>query len=141
MSGALRAGLAALAALVLSGCVSISARADFGPRISPHVLDQIVPGETTRAEVLERLGPPAEFLRAEVSDALGDDGMRVSGAVRLGNRALDVLTWQHDRFRSFGRWWIVYLRVDSVARSDLLMIVFDERDLVREVSFRAADDG
>ena len=126
------------ALLGTSGCISMSADADLGPRISPHVLETLVPGQTARAEVLERLGPPDEYLRSEVAGALGDDERRVSGAVRLGNRAIDVLTWQHDRMRIRGYWWIFGVSARTTVRSDLLMIVFDENEVVSEVSFREA---
>lgn len=126
--------------LVGSGCVSITADADLGPRISPAVVEQILPGQASRAEVLQRLGPPDEYLRSEVEGALGDDAVRVSGAVRLGNRAIDVLTWRYDRMRVRGRWWIFFLGVDTTVRSDLLMIVFDENEIVSELSFREAEE-
>ncbi len=134
------ARLAPLVALLLvgGGCISITAEADLGPRISPAVVEQILPGQADRAEVLERLGPPDEYLRSEVAGALGDDEARVAGAVRLGNRAIDVLTWQRDRMRSHGRWWLFYVHVDMIVASDLLMIVFDENEMVSEVSYREA---
>ena len=134
------ARLTPLVALLLvgSGCISITAEADLGPRISPAVVEQILPGQADRAEVLERLGPPDEYLRSEVAGALGDDVVRVSGAVRLGNRAIDVLTWRYDRMRVRGRWWLFFLGVDTTVRSDLLMIVFDENEMVSEVSYREA---
>ncbi len=133
-----RLALPLLWLLAGSGCISITADAELGPRISPAVLEQIVPGRADRAQVLERLGPPDEYLRSEVAGALGDDAVRVSGAVRLGNRAIDVLTWRYDRMRVRGRWWLFFLGLDTTVRSDLLMIVFDEDELVREVSFREA---
>lgn len=133
-----RLALPLLWLLAGSGCISITADAELGPRISPAVLEQIVPGRADRAQVLERLGPPDEYLRSEVAGALGDDTVRVSGAVRLGNRAIDVLTWRYDRMRVRGRWWLFFLGLDTTIRSDLLMIVFDEDELVREVSFREA---
>ncbi len=126
------------ALLALPGCVSISVSAALGPRLSPQLLDLVVPGETTRAQVLEVLGPPEEYLRHEFLDSLGDDATRVSGAVRIGNRAQDVFTWQHDRFDARGRWWLLYLWIDTNVESDILMITFDERDMVREVAFRRA---
>ncbi len=133
-----RLALPLLWLLAGSGCISITADAELGPRISRAVLEQIVPGRADRAQVLERLGPPDEYLRSEVAGALGDDTVRVSGAVRLGNRAIDVLTWRYDRMRVRGRWWLFFLGLDTTIRSDLLMIVFDEDELVREVSFREA---
>jgi hypothetical protein len=124
--------------LGLCGCFSMSASSALGPRISADVVERIEPGRTTLAEVLSELGPPEEFLRPEVVNALDDEEARVSGAIRVGNRAHDVLTWQHDRFDSRGRWWLFYLWVDTTVDSDILMVVFDERDRVREVSFRRA---
>ena len=104
------------------------------------MLDRIEPGQTTRQEVLALLGPPEEFLRSEVGSALDDDTVRVSGAIQLGNRALDAFTWQHDRLESRGRWWLLYMWLDTTVESDILMIVFDERDLVSEVGFRGSRD-
>jgi hypothetical protein len=134
--------IAPLVAVLLgsSGCVWMAGDAELGPRISPAVLDTIVTGRTKRAEVLARLGPPDEYLRSEVTTALGDDETRVSGAIRLGNRAIDVLTWRHDRLRFRGRWWILALTSTATLRSDVLMIVFDADDVVAEVSFREAEE-
>jgi hypothetical protein len=126
------------ALLTLCGCLSMSASSSFGPRISPAVVERIQPGRTTLAQVLAELGPPGEFLRPEVVSSLDDENARVSGAIRVGNRAHDVLTWQHDRFDARGRWWLLYLWADTVVDSDILMIVFDEHDRVREVSYRRA---
>lgn len=125
--------------LTLCGCLSMSASTSLGPRISPAVVERIQPGRTTLAEVLAELGPPEEFLRPEVVSSLDDENVRVSGAIRVGNRAHDVLTWQHDRFDARGRWWLFYLWTDAVVDSDILMIVFDEHDRVREVSYRRAE--
>ena len=125
--------------LVLPGCLSMSASATFGPRISSEVLVSIVPGKTSKAEVVARLGPPEEYLRQEVAAGLSDDEARISGAIQLGNRAHDVLTWQHDRFQARGRWWLLYLWIDSEVDSDVLMIVFDEQERVRDISFRETE--
>ena len=122
--------------LALPGCLSMSASASFGPRISSEVLVGIVPGETSKAEVVAKLGPPEEYLRQEVAAGLSDDEARISGAIQLGNRAHDVLTWQHDWFHARGRWWLLYLWIDSEVDSDVLMIVFDEQERVRDISFR-----
>lgn len=132
-----RAALCTTLLLSASGCLSIRADAELGPRISPAVLESIVPGETGRAYVLALLGPPDEYLRSEVAGALGDDELRVSGALRLGNRAIDVLTWRHDRLQVRGGWWLLFAKASTSVRSDLLMIAFDG-DVVREVGFREA---
>ena len=64
-----------------------------------------------------------------------------SGSIQIGNRAHRVLTWQHDRLRARGRWWLVYLWTEATIDSDVLMIIFDEDDLVSSAGVRrAADD-
>jgi hypothetical protein len=131
---------AALLTIVLStsACFSMKGSAEFGPRLSPDTATRIIPGETTRAELLAWLGPPEEFQRAEVSVALGDAATRVSGAVSLGNLAHDVFTWQHDRISARGRWWLLYLWTETSIDSDVLMVVFGEDDRVAAVSLREA---
>ena len=78
---------ALLPALLLSGCLYAQASAHFGSVLDPEVIARIVPGRTTKAEVLELLGPPEEYLRSEVIGSLGDETTRITGAVALGNRA------------------------------------------------------
>lgn len=136
----MRAAFGIALALALSGCLSMSASSEIGPRISPDVLAEITPGKTTRAEVLESLGPPSEFLAPEVGTALGDEEARLSGSIQIGNRAHRVLTWQHDRLRARGRWWLVYLWSEARIDSDVLMIIFDEDDLVSSAGMRRAAD-
>ncbi len=132
----MRLATAALLALVVTGCVSIRSNASFGPHLSESILSRLVPGETGKGEVLALLGPPEEFLRHELVGALSDDSARTSEAVRLGNLAHDVFTWQFDRVEARGRWWGFYLWIHARVNSDILMVVFDENERVVERSFR-----
>lgn len=122
--------------LLATGCLYVQAGGSFGPHLDPELHEQIVPHQTTKAEVLRLLGPPDEFLRPEVREALRDDAKRVSGAISLGNRAHDVFTYQHDWVRARGTWLLLYAFVRARVESDLLVIFFDPEDRVREVSFR-----
>ena len=124
--------------LALSGCLYVSASGYFGPPLDPAVVARIVPGQTTKREVLAWLGPPEEFLRSEVLESLADETSRVSGAVALGNRAQDVFSWQHDTLAGRGHILGLYNRLQADVQSDLLVVFFDAQDVVREVSFRAA---
>jgi hypothetical protein len=129
-------GLGLLPALLLSGCLYVSASGSFGPDLDPAVVARIVPGQTTKAELLAWLGPPDEFLRSEVLGALGDDTTRVSEAVALGNRAQDAFTYQHERLSGVGNVLLLYNRIRARLESDLLVVFFDADDRVREVGFR-----
>jgi len=130
-----------LAALpLLQGCLYVKASGAFGPVLHADVVARIAPGVTTKREVLALLGPPEEFLRSEVIGSLGDQTTRVAGAVALGNRAQDAFTWQHDVLDGRGTLALLYNRFDADIESDLLVVFFDEADVVREVAFRKASE-
>ncbi len=129
---------ALLPALLLSGCLYVSASGVFGSALDPEVFTKIVPGQTSKRQVLDLLGPPEEFVRSEVLAALGDETARLSGAVALGNRAQDAFTYQRDTLTARGSVWILYNYIRARTESDLLVIFFDREDVVREVSFRKA---
>ena len=135
MADRLRA-VALMPALLLSGCLYISASGSFGSYLDPEVVSRIVPGESTKGQVLELLGPPEEFVRSEVLGSLGDETARVAGAVSLGNRAQDAFTYQRDTLSARGSLLILYNRARARIETDLLVIFFDEEDRVREISFR-----
>jgi hypothetical protein len=123
---------------LLSGCLYVQASGSFGPRLDPEVVARIVPGETTKRQVLAWLGPPEEFLRSEVVESLGDETTRVSGALALGNRAQDAFSWQRDSLVGSGNVLLLYNRFQADVESDVLVVFFDEEDRVREVSLRMA---
>lgn len=127
---------ALLPVLVLQGCLYASASGSFGPWLDPAVVDRIVPGATTKADVLAWLGPPEEFMRSEVLDSLGDDVTRLSGAVSISNRAQDAFTYQQDHLDGRGTFLLFFNRVGAQFESDLLVVFFDADDRVREVGFR-----
>jgi len=129
-------GAALLPALLLSGCLYVQASGSFGSYVDPALVSQIVPGESTKGQVLELLGPPEEFVRSEVLGSLGDETARVAGAVSLGNRAQDAFTYQRDTMKARGTMLILVNLVRGQIETDLLVIFFDEEDRVREVSSR-----
>lgn len=119
-----------------TGCFYVGASGAFGPVLREETVARIVPGETTKREVLALLGPPEEFLRTEVLDALNDEITRVTRAIALGNRAQDAFTWQFDTLGGAGTFLVLYNRIRIDAESELLVVFFDEQDRVREVSLR-----
>jgi hypothetical protein len=137
MTVAERLGAAALLpALLLSGCLYVQASGSFGSYVDPALVSKIVPGETTKGQVLELLGPPEEFVRSEVLRSLGDETARVAGAVSLGNRAQDAFTYQRDTLKARGSLLVLGNLVRAQIETDLLVVFFDDQDRVREVSFR-----
>jgi hypothetical protein len=125
-----------LSALLLSGCLYVSASGSSGSFLDPAVVSRIVPGESTKGQVLDLLGPPQEFVRSEVVGSLGDETARISGAVALGSRAQDAFTYQLESASAWASILLLYNHVRGRIETDLLVIFFDPEDRVREVSFR-----
>jgi len=121
---------------LLSGCLYVAASGSFGPVLDPDVVATLVPGQTTKAEVLERLGPPQEYVRPEILTSLTDETTRIDGAIALGNRSHDAFTWQYDDLEGWGTFLVFYNRIQVDAESELLVVFFDDDDVVREVSLR-----
>jgi len=130
-----------LAALALPGCLFVGARGAAGARLPAGIEARLQPGITTRAEVLALLGPPTEFKRPELSSALVDDELRVSGALAVARRAENVYTWQYDRLDARGSVLLLWNGLALRTASDLLVVFFDERDRVADVAVRHAEDG
>jgi hypothetical protein len=126
--------------LLLPGCLYVGARGEAGARLPADVAERIVPGRSTRAEVLALLGPPGEYKRPELSSALVDDELRVSGALAVARRAEDVWTWQFDRLELDGTVLLLWNGFDLITRSDLLVVFFDADGVVADVAVRHAED-
>ncbi|MCB9899356.1 MAG: hypothetical protein H6825_15225 [Planctomycetes bacterium] len=122
-------------ALCAPGCLYIAGRSHVGPRIDPDAVARIHPGETTRSEVLAALGPPNEYERPELTTALLDDDLRLSGVLESADRAQGVYTWQHDDVSMDGTWLLVYLGMAVHTESDLLVVFFDERGVVLDMGY------
>jgi hypothetical protein len=128
--------LLALIGLASAGCLYVGGSGAFGADIDRKKVATIKPGVTTKAEVLQLLGPPNEFKRPEANEALVDDTVRLSGAVALGNRSHDVFTYQFDKLGADGTWLLLFFYMYGKVDSDLLVIFFDAKDVVKDVSFR-----
>ena len=133
--------LLAAFALGAQGCLYLSAEGSFGPRLAADQVARIVPGETTKRQMLEWFGPPEEFIRSEVIESLADETTRVSGAIALGNRAQDAFSWQHDNLEGSGIALLVFNSFRAQVESDLLVVFFDENDVVREYTIRTVGAG
>jgi hypothetical protein len=134
-------GLAAAAfVLALSpACLYTAGRGSLGPELSDEAIARIVPGASTKAEVLALLGPPNEYKRPELDAVLRDDSARLAAALAVAHRQQDVFTWQRDEVEFGGTWLLLFNRVDARTDSDLLVVFFDEHDVVRDVALRRSE--
>ena len=135
--------LLALIALVtaLPGCLYVGGKAAIGPRWNKAVPRQIVPGRSTKADVLALLGPPNEYTRPELVAALADDRARLSGALAMANRSHRVFTWQYDEVELDGTVLLLFNAFGAEAVTDLLVVFFDEYDVVTDVAVRSTTGG
>lgn len=96
----------------------------------------IRPGETTRREVLERLGPPTGVFRTRLLDAFLRDASFTAPSTP-GRVDDDVLVWQkvtiEGRLAFFP---VLFAWASSKVGARTLMVIFDEDDHVSDVAFR-----
>jgi hypothetical protein len=130
----------ACVAALLPGCLVTAGSAVVGAGWPADVEQRLLPGTTSKAEVLALLGPPTEFKQQELDALLNDDRLRVSGALAVARRSQGVLTWQRDVLSARGTWLLLYNRAWVEVDSDLLVVFFDADDVVTAVAQRRVDD-
>lgn len=111
----IRAMTAGLLACILTACAQYNSQRGVEVTWDPAVLEGLVAGETTRAQVLERLGPPSQLI------------------------ALDgetVLYYLYERSRGNGLILVAYNRFDIATRYDRAVFFFDENDRLTEYATR-----
>ncbi len=136
----LAAPACALLLLLLPGCLFVGGSARFGAPVSREAAASIEPGRTTKAQLLALLGPPTEFKRPELGSVLVDDELRLSGVLATARRSENALTWQYDSVSSAGTALLLYNRMSSSTATDLLVVFFDEKDVVTSFAFRPAEE-
>ncbi|RKY20744.1 MAG: hypothetical protein DRQ55_06625 [Planctomycetota bacterium] len=133
--------LLALALGALPGCFYVGGRAHVGPRLDAASVDSIVPGQSTRSQVLALLGPPAEFLEPELAAALLDDSLRLDGVLDVAHRAEQIWTWQGDTASLNGSALLLWNGFWLGTTTDLVVVGFDEDGVVTRVARSHARDG
>ena len=139
MSAPLRLVACVLALVLGPSCLYTGGHGSLGPALSDEAVARIVPGVSTKAEVLTLLGPPNEYKRPELEAVMRDDSSRLASALAVARRQQDVFTWQRDEVRFSGFWLLFYNRLAAETDSDLLVVFFDQHDVVRDVALRRAE--
>lgn len=120
---------------LLSGCV-IGTYSE-GMPVDPATVGEIQPGTTTKADLLAWFGPPSNFSDASLLEDLilseETTGGPGGGAPR---RFSDILAWQANEGRLNGIVTILFNRLTIHADSDLLVVFFDDDDVVEYFGFR-----
>jgi outer membrane protein assembly factor BamE (lipoprotein component of BamABCDE complex) len=119
MLSILRLVLALVLVCVFTGCAQYSDKRGVEVTWQPAVMEQMHKGETTRREVLTRLGPPSQVI------SLGDE---------------TVLYYLFEKSAGEGLILIVYNRFNVVTQYDRAVFFFDENDLLTEFSSQISAD-
>jgi outer membrane protein assembly factor BamE (lipoprotein component of BamABCDE complex) len=121
-----------LLAVGVVGCANFSG--EFGTRIRVENLDEIVPGKTTRDEVLLLFGPPSGFFNPNFIDVILQRGRNVEVPAPVLN---DVFTWRfiENDTRVFFIPFVLS-RIDAGATYETLTIFFDDDGVVRYHAYR-----
>lgn len=100
---------------LLSACVQFKSRRGVEVAWQDVVVDKLVEGESTRADVLEALGPPSQVISLE-----GET----------------VLYYLFEKAEGEGMILIIYNRIEVDTRYDRAIFFFDENDLLTDYSAR-----
>jgi len=126
---------AAVALALLPGCYALDRVWLGNPIPDEQAVAALQPGRTTRAEVIERLGPPDEYSQPALFAELSAEdcrAIRVFEEHDVFHRA--AFTWVRER-RDDRVWflWPLYLNIDTETRIDRLKVLFDADDVVSAV--------
>ncbi len=108
-----------LALVLITGCAQYSNERGIDAQWRNLAAVKLVRGETTRADVLDWLGPPSQVI------ALDDE---------------TILYYLFERSAGVGLVLIVYNRFDVDTRYDRAIFFFDENDRLTDFSTRAGVD-
>jgi outer membrane protein assembly factor BamE (lipoprotein component of BamABCDE complex) len=114
-----RSVLALVLVGVFAGCAQYSDKRGVEVTWQPAVMKQMHKGETTRREVLTRLGPPSQVI------SLGDE---------------TVLYYLFEKSAGEGLILIVYNRFNVLTQYDRAVFFFDENNILTEFSSQISAD-
>ncbi len=131
----LRAGLSLAVLVWLPGCLVLGGSTAGPPVPDEQALASIVPGRTTRAELVQRLGPPDEYRDASFAAAVMHDdsqAQRVLEEHAVFDRRAATWTREH---RSDRIWllWPLYSNRQTDIRTDRLVVLFDTAGVVSAI--------
>jgi hypothetical protein len=120
-----------------AGCFSIEVVA--GNQIPAERVDDIRPGETSKAQVLDWFGAPEDYTDPSGLRRVLDDGVALPEDV-LQLPYADVLVFELTRGRVKGILTIVYNQFAVHVASDRLVVFFDDEDRVLYYGYRSGAD-
>lgn len=126
-----------VALVATSGC--ILGRYSEGQTIAADQIPRIVPGTTTKAEILDWFGAPQSYADATFLEEYMSERELLPGPV-VDMPFADVLVYRFIEGRLRGLVMVVYNDIRLDVASDTLVIYFDEQDRVLYHGWRKGTD-
>jgi len=126
-----------LSYLGAAGCVI--GRYEEGSRVAEERIAEIVPGKTTKTEILAWFGAPQGLADAALLESFLVDRELMPGPV-VDLPFADVLVYRLTRGKVRGMILVLYNQFDIDIASDTLVVFFDAQDRVTHFGFRRGTD-
>jgi hypothetical protein len=126
-----------LSLLCASGC--FIGRYEEGLPVAAEKIPQIVPGKTTKAEILDWFGAPSGLADAQLLESFLADRELLPGPV-VDLPFADVLVFRLTKGRLKAGTVILFSVVDFRVASDTLVVFFDADDRVTYFGYRQGTD-
>jgi hypothetical protein len=127
----------ACAAWLGAGCFTIEVTA--GNQVPTERVPEIMPGTTTKAEILDWFGAPEDYTDPSGLRRVLDDGVVLPEDV-VALPYADVLVFETTHGRVKGVLLFLFNWFDVHVTSDRLVVFFDDQDRVLYYGFRRAAD-
>jgi hypothetical protein len=127
----------ACAAWLGAGCFTIEVTA--GNEVPTERVPEIMPGTTTKAEILDWFGAPEDYTDPSGLRRVLDDGVVLPEDV-VALPYADVLVFETTHGRVKGVLLFLFNWIDVHVTSDRLVVFFDDQDRVLYYGFRRAAD-
>jgi hypothetical protein len=130
-------GILLLSLSCAAGC--FVGRYQEGLPVAADKIAQIVPGQTTKAEILDWFGAPSGLADAQLLESFLADRELLPGPV-VDLPFADVLVFRLTEGRLSGLVLILWNTVEFRVQSDTLIVFFDEKDRVSYFGYRKGTD-
>ena len=134
---ALRSILLLLLCLCAGGCVI--GRYEEGSPVAAERVAQIVPGVTTKTDILAWFGPPQGMADAQLLESFLVDRELMPGPV-VDLPFADVLVYRLTQGELRGMILVLYNQFDIDIACDTLVVFFDGQDRVSQFGYRKGTD-
>jgi hypothetical protein len=116
----------------LSGC--FVGRVYEGAALDEARVDQIVPRQTSKDDIISWFGPPKSFTRPILFDEIAQN-LNLAKAQREGSIFQEAFTYEYKRGNAFLLFLILYNYVELDIKSDYLLIFFNNSGTVENWAF------